>query len=334
MLYTPSHEAVDCDSKIDLNDGLLKCAEKLSTAISPYPMAAYFFQRRRWEEAKEQSLKVIRSQNPDERKWGYILYGQLCAQEQDWQTARNNYDAALGLDPKFAVAWVNLGNLELLGKSPDRKKAEDDYQTAMRFQPRDAIAASDLGDLMKTNGNPQEAEKFYKLAISIDPNLANAYSGLGSLAAKSGDVGSAKVWFGHAVQLSVSKANPYIQWGTVYLEQKQYGAAEVRFQWATSADKSNKLAWAALANTLELEGKYSEARQAILNALPDWSVPIAKTTKPGQMNPNLPAALLAADLVLRPYDFKEDAYCFDIYFLLERREKTTMHSSEGTKKSS
>lgn len=311
ILYTPNNDAVSCNSKVDISDSLLECAEKISAAMAPYPMAAYFFQRRRWNEALEQTLRVMRDPNKKIRKWGFNLYGQLCLQELDFSTARESYENALSIDKTFAPALIDLGNLERIDfskSSPfDSKKAENYYRSALKS--KNAIAATNLADLFVSHGKSAEAEQLYRRATSLDPNLAAPYLGLGELAINKNDLGNAKIWFGHAAQLSLDKAIPYIRWGIAYLEMGNYPAAERRFQLATSANGANKQAWAWLAHTLVKENNYSEAREAILKALPDWYQATAEKAAPDKLNLDF---VRLVDLAAFPYDASDEQQTFAI----------------------
>ena len=316
-MYMPANDSVNCDASTDLREGLLDCAEKLSEVIAPYPMAAYYFHQKRWEESKEMALKVMRSGRRDEQKWGYNLYGELCARNRDFLQAMENYQAAIAIDPAFSPAYVNIGNLAATKEPPDYEKAESSYRTAMKLQPNNAIAASNLGDLMESRGRRKEAEDLYKLSLRIDPNLADGYLGLGVLAAEQDQLGEADTWFSQAVQLSSSRADPYLQWGIVYMKQKNYAAAEIRFQKAVSMDGSNRRAWAALALALALENKYPEARKAAAKCLPDMILPPPK--QQSQLR-NGVMAVYVTNLILRPYDQPEDEVCIKTYALVMGRK--------------
>jgi tetratricopeptide (TPR) repeat protein len=65
-------------------------------------------------------------QTPSFAAWQRYRQGLALARSSDWAGARREYEAALGLDPEFASAWQNLGNvLGNLGEPEASQRALD-----------------------------------------------------------------------------------------------------------------------------------------------------------------------------------------------------------------
>lgn len=80
--------------------------------------------------------------------------------------AAREYRRALKLDPNFARAWVNLGNLDAAaGRWP---KAETHYRHALRAQPDDADALNNLAiTLMRQRRDMDEARRLSERAVAV-----------------------------------------------------------------------------------------------------------------------------------------------------------------------
>ena len=91
------------------------------------------------------------------------LMGQLAASEA-------NYRAALRLDPNFVPA---LFNLAILRTSPSPFEAEELYRQVISLEPKDAVAYLNLGFLLRSQGSVVEGNAELHTAVSLDPSLAN-----------------------------------------------------------------------------------------------------------------------------------------------------------------
>jgi tetratricopeptide (TPR) repeat protein len=84
------------------------------------------------------------------------------------------YQKAIGLDPKFADAYHNLGLVYSNLHNPEEAIAA--YQNAININPKDASPHSGLGKVYFALGNHEEAIAAGQEAINLDPENAPAYS--------------------------------------------------------------------------------------------------------------------------------------------------------------
>jgi DNA-binding SARP family transcriptional activator/Tfp pilus assembly protein PilF len=103
---------------------------------------------------------------------------------EDMQQALCSFEAALALDPEYAVAWVGvadaLGLLHAYGYAGPEvlPRAEQAIHTALERDPRCAEAHAALGRLMGQRNLAPEAEREMRLALSLRPGYAEAHNWL------------------------------------------------------------------------------------------------------------------------------------------------------------
>lgn len=83
--------------------------------------------------------------------------------------AATQYEKAVKVDPRLAIAWHNLGVVSVgLGK---HHAAQSAYKKAIEIQPTYAMAHYNLGVLLDLEGNFDDALLSYQRAIELDPTL-------------------------------------------------------------------------------------------------------------------------------------------------------------------
>lgn len=113
-------------------------------------------------------------------------FGRGCElEESSLEDARDAYERAVGLDPRFADARVNLGRVLHELRVP--AAAEAQYRAALESDPRHPVAAFNLGVALEDLGRLTEAAAAYEMAIELDPENADAHYNLAGLLEKRGD---------------------------------------------------------------------------------------------------------------------------------------------------
>ena len=134
---------------------------------------------------------------------------------------------AIELDPKFFLAYSNLGNvLKDLERYDD---AVDVHKKSIELNPTYAIAQNNLGTLFEDIGRFDEAEKYFAKAVELDRNYATAEYNLGSTKLRKKDFvhGWAlqeKRWFRGSPDQEVKLASAKPQWNG--------GSVDRLFVWA------------------------------------------------------------------------------------------------------
>ena len=101
---------------------------------------------------------------------------------------KRNNNTAIELNPNYAEAYYNLGNL--LAKNPERfDEAEEKYNTAIELNPNYAEAYNNLGTLLASQEKDlDKAEIYFRKAIELNSEFLMAYQNLVSLNVQYGTV--------------------------------------------------------------------------------------------------------------------------------------------------
>ena len=107
---------------------------------------------------------LIRSKNYTTDKGIYNNLGFIAIRKQDFDSAINYFENAIGCDPKSADSLNNLGIVYFHKKVYD--KAEYFYNKALKMNPYFLTAVNNLGDLYTRQNNFDRAIEFYARTIA------------------------------------------------------------------------------------------------------------------------------------------------------------------------
>jgi tetratricopeptide (TPR) repeat protein len=130
----------------------------------------------------------------------------------DAQGALADYTQAIKLNPKFAFAYYNRGNI--WGDLGDYKRAIADYTQAIKHQP-DADMYNNRGAAQRDLGNHQAAIDDYSQAIQLNPNYVDAYYNRGTSRGVLGNAKGAMADLTQAIKLKPDYAEAYNNRGPV-----------------------------------------------------------------------------------------------------------------------
>lgn len=106
----------------------------------------------------------------------------------DAQAARQHFEQALKLDPRYADAWAGLSASYLalsqwsnLPVAEATSKMRAAAQKALALDPRNVYALVELGNADNSDNRTISAETFYQKAIQLDPNNARAHLDYGTV---------------------------------------------------------------------------------------------------------------------------------------------------------
>ena len=102
----------------------------------------------------------------------YAYYDLGLVEELMGQSAASevNYRAALQLDPTFEPA---LFKLAILRTAPSPFEAEELYRQVIGLEPKDATAYLNLGFLLRSQGDVTEGDTDLQTAVLLEPSLAD-----------------------------------------------------------------------------------------------------------------------------------------------------------------
>lgn len=112
--------------------------------------------------------------------FGKVTSRQLFAQAEQldenpitWEEAKQLYNRALALDPTFADAWVNLGNI--LFKQQSVNMARKCYETALKHDSRLVEGNYNLGYIHLSEGRYALASEYFLKTLRSDETYADAH---------------------------------------------------------------------------------------------------------------------------------------------------------------
>ncbi len=133
------------------------------------------YEQGRLAEAEEAFLNIL-NQAPDS---GPVLnaLGTICLDRSETDKARMFYEKAASLNPPDLSACYNLGRLRQLEN--DHAGAIDIYRTIVGQQPRFGLAWNNLGVAYREIGAPDESISCFRRAVAFAPDMAEAWNNLG-----------------------------------------------------------------------------------------------------------------------------------------------------------
>jgi tetratricopeptide (TPR) repeat protein len=215
--------------------------------------------------------------------------------QQDFESARKYYEAALQIDTGFTAARASLGNIniekfdpvkgrELLSQAvksvnnltererlgilafyasnveKNLPKAIEYNNTRINLYPDDATARNNAGWYFQNSGQYEKAVKEYKEAVRIDPKMALSYGGiLWTYIEYLGEADSAKVWSEKMISENPQNAWGYCYMGSAWIMVDSVAKAKLYFQKAREINPDLIVNLYRLAHTCRLQEQYDEA---------------------------------------------------------------------------
>lgn len=122
--------------------------------------------------------------------YGYFLDGVAADERGDEPAAEQCYRLALDLEPSFAAAHTNLGNiLYRRGKIEEARQA---FETALEYEPHQPEARFNLGNLLHDLGETEHAISELRRVVRNHPDFADAHYNLALILARLGGVAQAR----------------------------------------------------------------------------------------------------------------------------------------------
>jgi TolB-like protein/DNA-binding winged helix-turn-helix (wHTH) protein/Flp pilus assembly protein TadD len=215
-------------------------------------------------------------EHPDARDYFFRARAALLRppSRENYRAAIDLYERALALSPRTAEIQSALANalvgrvLDGLGGSfkPDLARAEALVRQALAASPRSPYARYVRGQLMRAQGQFEQAIAEYETAIALDRNFAQAYANLGRSKLLVGSIEQAIPLHEKAIRLS--PRDPligmwYYRIGLVHLLQSRTDEAVAWLERARDASPGLPYIHAHLASAYALQGDSKRAAEAL-----------------------------------------------------------------------
>ncbi len=104
----------------------------------------------------------------------YVSRGNDCVNKGQYDAAISNYDKALEINPRYALAYYNRGIT--YGNKGRYDEAISDFTKALEINPKNAVTYRERGDVYFNKGEYDSAISDFNKAIDINPRDAVAYA--------------------------------------------------------------------------------------------------------------------------------------------------------------
>ena len=206
------------------------------------------------------------SRDPNKQKQKYLESGKRYAADNKLKEATIQFSNALRVDHNFAAAHYELAKVYV--KQGNMLPAYAELLRTVDLQPSNVQARIDLGNMLLAGRQPDRASDQAKAVLAIDSKNADAYALLSSVAATKGDRTEALAQIQHALSIDPNRANFHTALGLLQAsDPAAEPAAEEQLRKAVSLDPKNATSHIALAAVLEKKGDLAGALQSMQEAV-------------------------------------------------------------------
>jgi serine/threonine protein kinase/tetratricopeptide (TPR) repeat protein len=185
--------------------------------------------------------------------------------------AAQQFEAAIQVDPDFALAYVGLAEALLARFRQENEKstlsaAHEAVKRALELSPDLAAAHSILGAVLAESDQPNEAARELERAIEVDPKDPAAYRELAWVYQTLGQLERTEQVFKKAIQARPGDWRGYSNLAVFYYQQRRYEDAEGRFRKVIQIAPDNHYGYLNLGGVLTEVGRNDEAEEMFLKA--------------------------------------------------------------------
>jgi tetratricopeptide (TPR) repeat protein len=222
-------------------------AAKWSAAKKPLATAAAFLllacsvttwhQVRYWQDTISLSLHAVEIDKDSYMAHEILGLGAAFASQGRTLDAIHNFERALQINPNYAEAHNNLGNVLLQQGQID--KALSHYTEALRLNPKYAEAHYNMAVILYGQGKIAEAITHYREAIRLRPDYVDAFYNLAAALDGQGDFQGAVANYSEAIRLKPDFVEAYNNLGVTLFNHGQVQKALDAFSQALRVKPDN-----------------------------------------------------------------------------------------------
>ena len=210
----------------------------------------------------------------------HIILGAIYATQGKLDQAIFSYKKALNINPHYAEAYNNIGNV--LQQKKSFKDAEKNYEKAIRAKPDYAEAYYNYAILLTHNNKPEKAIEKYNKAILYNKNYFQAYYNIGILKLKQNNFLDAQKNFEKTININPDHYESYNSLGNLFKKQNNFKKAILFYNKSLSIKPDYYMAYNNLGNVLQEEEDFQ-------NAISSYQKSVAINPNHGETHNNLGA---------------------------------------------
>lgn len=173
-------------------------------------------------------LNYILEKEPHNSPHVYLYRGMALEKAGKLESALEDYNRAIALDPSYSEAYESRGSL--YQKKGRVDKAIEDFNESILLGPSSGKAYFNLGVIYAETGLFDQAIENFNLSLTREPAFADAYANRGVAYALTGRQGLAFADFGKAIELNDRSPDAYFNRGKLYYASGQKEPARADFQ--------------------------------------------------------------------------------------------------------
>ncbi len=241
-----------------------------------FDKAVEAYNNRNFEQAKTQFAEALAAYPGNATVLTWL--GTTCYELKQWDEAIDNLTKATQADPKYAVAFNNLGNAylekgtEVMKGGNDKdgrallEKAVAAYQTAIGLDEKYFYPRYNLAITYTRMKEWDKAWKAYTDATKVKPDDPDVWKSFGRALKEAGEYDKAIERYGKAGELDAKCVECAVQLGWLNSKLAHWPDAEQAYQRAIALEADNFDAQLGLGIALYAERKYAEARAPLTRA--------------------------------------------------------------------
>lgn len=195
----------------------LGCAKDDKSKANPYAKAAQ--QQRDMADKDDFGTK----NEPAIMATTHLAAGGVAESQGNVQNAIDQYQKAVGVDPKLTDAWFKLAILR--ARTQQYPTAVEAWKSYLKLAPNDPTGYANLGFTYDLAGKASDAESAYKHGIDLNPTHTASRVNYGLMLIKAGRIDEAKAQFGAVLPpaaVHYNLASAYEQQGKTELARAEY----------------------------------------------------------------------------------------------------------------
>ena len=145
----------------------------------------------------ETKIKILLKKYPTVA-YLHNLLGLLLKNQNKIREAEKSFSEAIVMNPKFGMAYNNLGNIYY---KKDNKKAKEYYEKALKLEPKSVEILNNLGNYFKKNNKIEESIKYFNQSLEINSSHPLTNHNLGMTYQAKGDFKKAEEYLFKAINL-------------------------------------------------------------------------------------------------------------------------------------
>jgi tetratricopeptide (TPR) repeat protein len=218
-----------------------------------------------WVVALLVALSFSACSSMEEKRDKFLASGQAFYQQGDYVRARQQFQNALQIDPKFATAYLWMGKTELKRQNP--REAYEALNQAVERNPELIEAQILLGDILLMARQISKAQEKAELALKRDPNNTEALLLSAALALAQSQPRKAREVLAEVRRLDPGKISAYLLEVSILVQEQKPAEAASLLDQGIKANPKVLTLYVARADLADNQNQFKVGESFLLQAV-------------------------------------------------------------------